>query len=113
MRPAKLLLSPLFAFAASPSANHRTRGIDRTHLVPPIVFAVATIVFTWPLASNFTGHNIYAGSDPILLYALIEWERYAIFNDQSNFFNGNFYYLTPGALSGLPLGVGCRRAAAP
>ncbi|MCY3784833.1 MAG: hypothetical protein OXG79_13780 [Chloroflexi bacterium] len=28
----------------------------------------------------------------------MEWQRYAIFNDLPNFFNGNFYYLTPGAL---------------
>ena len=68
------------------------------HLLPPIIFTIATLVFTWPLASNLTGHKIYIGSDPILIHALLEWQRYAIFNDLPNFFNGNFYYLTPGAL---------------
>ena len=33
-----------------------------------------------------------------MIHALLEWQRYAIFNDLPNFFNGNFYYLTPGAL---------------
>jgi len=78
--------------------GHSVRGISRTDLVPPIVFAVVTLVFTWPLASDLTGHKIYIGSDPILIHALLEWQRYAIFNDLPNVFNGNFYYLTPGAL---------------
>ena len=67
-------------------------------LGPLAVFVLAAIAFTWPLARNLTGEKPYLGSDPILLHAILEWERFALFNDPSRFFDGNFYYLTPGAL---------------
>ncbi|MDE2869150.1 MAG: hypothetical protein OXR64_12610 [Chloroflexota bacterium] len=67
-------------------------------LLPLLVFMVATVVFTWPLPRHLTGQKIYLGSDPILIHAILEWERFALFNDISRFFDGNFYYLTPGSL---------------
>ena len=67
-------------------------------LLPIAVFTAAAIAFTWPLAITLTTHKLYLGSDPILIHAILEWERFALFNDITRFFDGNFYHLTSGSL---------------
>ena len=79
--------------------RRRLPGLPLPAWFPPfVVFVLATIAFTWPLARNLTSQKPYLGSDPILIHAILEWERFALFNDLLSFFDGNFYYLTPGAL---------------
>ncbi len=79
--------------------RRRLPGLPLPAWFPPfVVFVLAAIAFTWPLARNLTSQKPYLGSDPILIHAILEWERFALFNDLLSFFDGNFYYLTPGAL---------------
>ena len=77
------------------------------HLLAAVLFVGTAIAFTWPLALVAGTHVPYKPSgDQLWILSVLEWQRHAAFEQPGDFFTGNFYYGSGGALFGSDLFLG-------
>ena len=72
-------------------------------VVPFLVYAVATVVFTWPLASvmttSFVGADGRLAHDVPLVLWILRWGLHALATQPTAFFDGNVFHPTPRVLT--------------
>ena len=77
------------------------------HAVAALLYVAAALVFTYPLLLVAGTHITYKPSgDQLFLLSILEWSRTALFSKPSEFFVGNFYFGSGGALFGSDLLLG-------
>ena len=77
------------------------------HAVAALLYVAAALVFTYPLLLVAGTHITYKPSgDQLFLLSILEWSRTALFSKPGDFFVGNFYFGSGGALFGSDLLLG-------
>ena len=77
------------------------------HAVAALLYLAAALVFTYPLLLVAGTHITYKPSgDQLFLLSILEWSRTALFSKPGEFFVGNFYFGSGGALFGSDLLLG-------
>ena len=77
------------------------------HAVAALLYVAAALVFTYPLLLVAGTHITYKPSgDQLFLLSILEWSRTALFSKPGEFFVGNFYFGSGGALFGSDLLLG-------
>ena len=77
------------------------------HAVAALLYVVAALAFTYPLWLTPGTHVAYKPSgDQLWTLSLLEWMRTALFSSPGDFFAGNFYFGSGGALFGSDLLLG-------
>ena len=72
-----------------------------------LLYVGVAVVFTHPLLSVAGSHIAYKPSgDQLFILSILEWNRSALFARPGDFFEGNFYYGSGGALFGSDLLLG-------
>ncbi len=78
------------------------------------LYAAAAVAFTYPLAVVAADHIPYKpAGDQLFLLSLLEWQRTALLSQPGDFFTGNFYYGSGGALFASDLVLGLQVLYAP
>lgn len=73
----------------------------------PVVYLVLAVAVTWPLVLVATTEiDIRQNDDPLFIMSQLEWQSYALFNAPGEFFLGNIFYGSGGALFGSDLLLG-------
>ena len=77
------------------------------HAVAALLYLAAAVLFTHPLLLVAGTHITYKPSgDQLFLLSILEWSRTALFSKPGDYFVGNFYYGSGGALFGSDLLLG-------
>ena len=77
------------------------------HALVALLYVAAALLFTYPLWLAAGTHIAYKPSgDQLFLLSILEWNRTALFSKPGEFFAGNFYYGSGGALFGSDLLLG-------
>ncbi len=77
------------------------------HAAAALLYVAAALVFTHPLLLVAGTHIAYKPSgDQLFILSILEWTRTALFARPGDFFVGNFYYGSGGALFGSDLLLG-------
>lgn len=62
------------------------------------LFALLTVVMTWPLAANFTTALAHP-EDPSIVAWILDWDFYALWNNPARLFHANIFHPHPYALA--------------
>ena len=77
------------------------------HVVVGLLYVVAALAFTYPLWLVAGTHVAYKpGGDQLWTLSLLEWMRTSLLSNPGDFFEGNFYFGSGGALFGSDLLLG-------
>ena len=77
------------------------------HAVAALLYVAAALAFTHPLLTVAGTHIAHQpGGDQLFILSILEWSRTALFSGPGEFFVGNFYYGSGGALFGSDLLLG-------
>ncbi len=77
------------------------------HAVAALLYAAAALAFTYPLWLTPGTHVAYKpDGDQLWILSLLEWMRTSLFSSPGDFFEGNFYFGSGGALFGSDLLLG-------
>lgn len=77
------------------------------HVVALLLYVAAALAFTYPLWLTPGTHVAYKpDGDQLWILSLLEWMRTSLFSSPGDFFEGNFYFGSGGALFGSDLLLG-------
>ena len=84
------------------------RPLPRPDVVALVAYVAVTLAFTFPLVARLTLEidARFEGGDPLFVLSTLEWERFALLHARDEFFSGNIFFGSGGALFSSDLLLG-------
>ncbi len=90
------------------NAMPAVRPVPRPDVVALVAYVAVTLAFTYPLVAKLTSEidARFEGVDPLFVLSTLEWERFALLHARGEFFSGNIFFGSGGALFSSDLLLG-------
>ena len=86
----------------------RARAVPRPDLIVLAAYLAVALAFTFPLVTSLASRidARFDGIDPLFIRSTLEWERFALLHARDEFFTGNIFFGSGGALFSSDLLLG-------